>query len=1392
MSDIRLKKITVEPLQTPLIIQNGDVSITSSTFSSDILNGALIVNGGISINTTYESVSSTSGGALTVGGGMGIMRNVHIGNDLDLDSSNGIFRVGGLSHPRMFLDTISNKSFVISPDGDNVRFTLTDTSLSINVTKPSINSTTGGFFINGGISISCTEDTTNASNGGALTLAGGIAVGKNVEIAKSVTLGESNSNNSGLVVRYTGNNQIVLDNNNSGYASFNVFNEDLTIYNNQDIQIETSSGNTYFINNENTMLGVYDNGIESFYTLYISHTQDSIDSSSGSLLLEGGQSIRCSSDATSVTSGGAMNILGGMSVFKKTFLGDSVSISLNDDKKNKIILWRPDQDVSQNHEFTGLGSISSGSLIYQTYNSSGNHVFYSGSGSSSSDEIFRICGNRNIVFIGKNQSYSVIGGGLTNDSLSFQSSSNNLDINFFTANGTNSDSNELKIFANGTITNVDDSEYLNIGWDTLSYKISSKKTGLGSDHDIILESGISDQLMIKNDGIVIVSSTKSSISNNSAAFIVNGGISINSTENVVNFSQGGGITIGGGASIQKDVLIGGGVFLGINESISLHTETTSNSFSSLLVNGSENLYPSLHLQAHSSSNISSYQNEFVIYSLGSVSSINKQGLQIKTNSDVSGYDISTVAEGAGISQSINLYTNNNSYQLFLDVSSNIGINTSNPNYNLDINGTFGVNDRAYFTSSVNSVNSTTASIVINGGMSISNTKEAESITRGGALTIAGGVSIAKNMVVGGITEFLDTTPSTSSLEGAVIINGGLSIKSGQNAVDTLNGGALTIAGGAAISGDLYVGGSINGSGSSSSTYAYLTLTATDEAINLSTGTLLSLGGLTLQCDTDAISISNGGSILTPGGASIGKNIFIGGDMYLTRGITNYYTEDTNIINFYDAFNFKRFSIDRDRTTQIFSITRFDSFGDELEKSIEIYNSDGHIIFNNDITSSDKDTASAIFKGGVSISCTENSSSLLNGGSFTVAGGTSIEKDVYIGGNVVIYSTTQSDDVSTGALIVSGGIGISGNINVLGNALVVGNLTVRGQTTTVDTSNTSIKDNLFLLNSGPTGSSDSGFVIQRYQQDNDLNIGDVISDLPPEVYTLPDQTGMASTQLKLPIDASALNSNYNGWWMKIGSGFSSNQTRKIMGYDGNTKILTLSSGFTNQNPSLGDVVRLYNKPYVALIYNETQDRFEFGATVQDPNQSSVVLIDKMPICYSSATSVSTEVSSSVSSGSLLLSGGLSICNTENASSITSGGTITSLGGASIGKSLYVGTNLYVNGCNMTPSPYDMFSIRTFNANNDQSSFTNITGLQFDPSVLGFDIYLSAILDATTNLYTNFHIRGINKSITWEIVKTYVGDDTGIQFHVTDFGQIQYTTPNYSGFVSLIFKWRALVT
>ena len=87
---------------------------------------------------------------------------------------------------------------------------------------------------------------------------------------------------------------------------------------------------------------------------------------------------------------------------------------------------------------------------------------------------------------------------------------------------------------------------------------------------------------------------------------------------------------------------------------------------------------------------------------------------------------------------------------------------------------------------------------------------------------------------------------------------------------------LDVNGNVHVNANLYVDGVISGGTETGSTFAYLTLTSTDDAINLSTGSLLTYGGITIQSPTEATSVTNGGSFLTDGGASIGKSLFIGG------------------------------------------------------------------------------------------------------------------------------------------------------------------------------------------------------------------------------------------------------------------------------------------------------------------------------------------------------------------------------------------------------------------------------------------------------------------------------------------------------------------------------------
>jgi len=62
----------------------------------------------------------------------------------------------------------------------------------------------------------------------------------------------------------------------------------------------------------------------------------------------------------------------------------------------------------------------------------------------------------------------------------------------------------------------------------------------------------------------------------------------------------------------------------------------------------------------------------------------------------------------------------------------------------------------------------------------------------------------------------------------------------------------------------------------------------------------------------------------------------------------------------------------------------------------------------------------------------------------------------------IFATTQSDSAASGALIVYGGIGIGGNSHIGGNLTVSGNLTVLGNTVTIGSQNLTVQDSIIEL------------------------------------------------------------------------------------------------------------------------------------------------------------------------------------------------------------------------------------------------------------------------------------------------------------------------------------------
>jgi len=108
----------------------------------------------------------------------------------------------------------------------------------------------------------------------------------------------------------------------------------------------------------------------------------------------------------------------------------------------------------------------------------------------------------------------------------------------------------------------------------------------------------------------------------------------------------------------------------------------------------------------------------------------------------------------------------------------------------------------------------------------------------------------------------------------------------------------------------------------------------------------------------------------------------------------------------------------------------------------------------------------------------------------------------------------------------------------------------------------------------------------------------------------------------------------------------------------------------------------------------------------------------------------------------------------------------------------------------PSGGDISETSFVGANNI-ITFTDITGFAFaNGTVRAFEALVSVTVNATTNLYEQITVKGIQKGADWEIALSSIGDNSIVDLDITTLGQIQYKSGNYLGFSSLTIKFRAI--
>ncbi len=320
---------------------------------------------------------------------------------------------------------------------------------------------------------------------------------------------------------------------------------------------------------------------------------------------------------------------------------------------------------------------------------------------------------------------------------------------------------------------------------------------------------------------------------------------------------------------------------------------------------------------------------------------------------------------------------------------------------------------------------------------------ASTTTATGALTVAGGVGVGGDIYVGGIIDVLNTSEATSTSTGALQVVGGVGVGR-----DIWVGQRLNVGSDAIITGDV----SVNGGDllTNQTTFNLINTTATTInfggaataiTIGATTGNTNIRNTTTVTNNTNATSTSTG-ALVVWGGVGINQNLHVGGTLNVTAtatfsgGAIGTITTATNLAG--GATGGIAYQLNAGQTAFIPIGTA------------------GFILQSNGTT------ATWVSTGSISFGNATTASNLQFGAQYQIpyqtgAGATAFEAgfeyrydtNTFNVDNTVINGITDSTSTATGSLQVRGGVGVNRsmsvgeNLNVTGNVVATGDLIANG-------------------------------------------------------------------------------------------------------------------------------------------------------------------------------------------------------------------------------------------------------------------------------------------------------------------------------------------------------------
>jgi hypothetical protein len=387
------------------------------------------------------------------------------------------------------------------------------------------------------------------------------------------------------------------------------------------------------------------------------------------------------------------------------------------------------------------------------------------------------------------------------------------------------------------------------------------------------------------------------------------------------------------------------------------------------------------------------------------------------------------------------------------------------------------------------------------------------LSGGGNLTITGDLAVnggdltstqsSFNLLDTGVTTLNFARAATNitignSTGGTTTVRTNLAITTNTNAT-SFSTGALTVAGGAGITGDLYVGGTFYGNVSVSGTITTATNIAGGTAgqvpyqtgpgatsffgpgtagnVLVSNGTSAPTYNNTLAlAGTTAASSPSTGALTVAGGAGIGGALYAGG--LLSVGSTGAFASDVTVgsasrtANSFvrvlagDAYNAGFEAYGNSQGTGYIYVGQSSTYGGGI-----FYNGDGSPAFATGETSdwigfyrTDNGVRNVVFhysyisndvtfRGNITVA----GDAAVNGGDLTTTAGTF---------NLVNANATTVNFAQAATTLSMGAT--TGNTTVRNNLTVAGNLTVQGTTTQVNSTVTNVSDPIFVIGTGPNG------------------------------------------------------------------------------------------------------------------------------------------------------------------------------------------------------------------------------------------------------------------------------------------------------------------------------------